>query len=905
MRRFWLFLLVFPFLSPLPCLAESSEWEARSEEEALFVRRIADFWEEGEYSIAKSQMEEFLEAYPKSSFSDVLCAALGDLFLREKNHASALNYYSRVASPDLASRIFLNRMQCLYYMEWYATLADECEAFLQRENIEEGQNLQTTYYLAIALYQQCLNAAKEPETLLHLAQRAKPYFERLFQSELNDEVAAAFAHLSCILKDYPKASSIYLDLAKKDSEEEEEMLFQAALIQAEYDKELAAKTFDEIAQKGRDKSKEATYNQLVLLFETGQYDKILSQKKGLLAQIPPDRVGMAHLFLGRSFLAVKKYREASEEFKAYLSDAPPGETFRSALLSLLDASFRSDDVDSFDLALESLVSSFPDDPEIAKNCFSRALLLKKGQRIEEARQELEALVTSYTGFPEAPQAAFELAHLDYQDKNWTSCRARATAFLSQFPEHDLSPYAWRYLISSSAELSSANSEDKDLKKQLASDIETFLAQKKALSSQERSDWQFLLAKTNFELGSYKKAMGDLQSLLASNTPFPQEANAYLLMAFCYRDGLEDLPQFCCLAEQALEKKADLLDLGSLHISLFNAYLELARKDEQWLGKTADHLFAAFENKASLQPDNILWLADRFYDRFQKDEEEGRAPSLTDAQKIVSLLEPLLPSGGDLKEETLFLEPAFCKLGKVYPLLNRKKEAVVLLEKLAAQQKDLPSLAWKCETEASLLLAEIYASLGKEKDALRLFDTVAKEKSTLRTLFGASACLQSARLRLAQWAKHKLSPKDAQFLHLLSQLKDLALQKTLSNEPLHLEAALDYIDLQVRVDPHPLEKWLSLLIKTKEDFESTGDLLSKDYHQARERLPRKNQIYAGYMRLIDAEILAAKGALSQEIDIQKELQAKAKDLLLQIVDEKAHPALVARARKRLENVSISQ
>ena len=59
-------------------------------EEGLKVRRIADFWEEGEYQIAKDQMEEFLAEFPESSYAGTLCTALGDLFLREKNYPCLL-----------------------------------------------------------------------------------------------------------------------------------------------------------------------------------------------------------------------------------------------------------------------------------------------------------------------------------------------------------------------------------------------------------------------------------------------------------------------------------------------------------------------------------------------------------------------------------------------------------------------------------------------------------------------------------------------------------------------------------------------------------------------------------------------------------------------------------------------
>jgi tetratricopeptide (TPR) repeat protein len=246
-RPFHLYLLMC-----LPLFAQIDPWsmaKASNDEEALFVRRIADFWQEGEYGIAKSQMEEFLAAFPQSQFADPIRACFGDILLREKNYSGALATYAALTSPDFTSKVFLNRMQCLYNLEWYSTLSDECEAYLKNSLDEEGV-LKTTFYLAIGLYRQCLNASKDSDTLLKLAKRAEPYFETLLESELSSEVSQAFAHLCCILKEYQKAADIYLDLAAKDPLVEDEMHFQAALIQAAYDKDLALQSFEKIAKNG-------------------------------------------------------------------------------------------------------------------------------------------------------------------------------------------------------------------------------------------------------------------------------------------------------------------------------------------------------------------------------------------------------------------------------------------------------------------------------------------------------------------------------------------------------------------------------------------------------------------------------------------------------------------------------
>jgi outer membrane protein assembly factor BamD (BamD/ComL family) len=861
----------------------------QSDEEALFLRRIADFWQEGEYSLAKTQIEEFLTEYPESIYSDALTAALGDLYLREKNFSAALQSYAQVKTEEFLSRVFLKRMQCLYEMQWYATLADECEAHLQ-----QGPDLHATYFLAIALYHQCLNASKEPETLQKLAERAKPHFELLSKSELSEEVAQGFAHLCCILKEYEKASQIYQVLAEKHPENREEMLFQVALIQSEYDKAKAIETFEKIAKMGQKRAKEAAYNKLILSFDTGHFEDLA--QRDLLKEIPKERASVARLFLGRSLIHLKKYKEAVTELKTALEEEQfSTETLRAVLVSLMEAAYQSNDLASLDLAIEKLSASFPNDSEIPKGYFSRAQILKIRGESEKAEKQFEEILAQFPDSTQKPQILFELAHLDYKGERWEKCALRSRDFLSKFPQHELASFAWRYLVSSSAELASKNPSSP----QLVADLEEFL--KQPLSESEKGGWRLLLAKTYYELNQFDKAISLLEK---EGSP-----NGKLLYALCLRDGQKDLKQFVLLAEEALAEKADLIREGSLHTALFNALIEL--KEEE---RAAQHLFAAFEAKEPIKSENLLWLANLYFNRLQNEETNFTLAEKTAALLQCTLLmiqESVLPASdsheicdpsasinlpGLSASTTASPDPNFgrllgipqslnhsqCKaalhpdrLAKVYTLLGRLDEAIALLE-------STPTLS----EEGKLLLAESYAKKGGVEKALQMFDAIVASCSTVRTPLAASASLQGARLKLKKGETEQVA----------IQLKNLVLQKNLANEPLHLEAALDYVELQAHSD---LEKKLSLLKKTKSDFERKDDLLSKDYHEARTKWPAKDRIYQKYMQFLEAEILAVEAEIDPKH--QKDLQAKSKDLLLQIINEPTALALRERAMTLLNSI----
>lgn len=895
---------------PLFAANESRLWQqakAINEEESLFLRRIADFWQEGEYGIAKKQIEEFLRIFPSSSFAEPLSIAMGDLALREKNYIDALSYYSKITSNELIEKIFLNRMQCLYYLEWYATLADECEARLEK-NLEEGLALKTTYYLAISLYHQSLNAQKEPDLSRQLAQRAEPYFERLLNSELSDETAQAFAHLCCILKDFPRAAGIYLDLAQKEPAIREEMAFQAALVQAEFSKPQALETFALLAKGEGIKAQESAYNQMVLLFETAQYQKLFEEKETLLNQIPPNKKGMAHLFLGRSFLALKKHKEAADELKNFIKETPScdGQALQSAFVSLIEASFQSDDLAGMNLALEKLSEINPSHLEISKGRFSRALLLKKQAASDRAKDELNSLLVDFSQFPLRPQAIFELAHLEYQQKNWASCRSLSNTFISEFPDSELAPFAWRYLSSSSAMLASENPEKKELKEQLILDLTSLLKQEKMFSQIERNDWQFFLSKAQFDLGELKETIKSLSSLLKEPSLFPQEPNAYLLLAICHRDELNDLESFCSLSEIALKKKADLLEIGPLHISLFNAYLHLAEQTPSFLEKAAEHLYEAFEHKSIIKEENLIWLAAYYEELFEK-----KKPDLSLASRSYAIYNHLLYSNNlknanfeatSMEQKTdssdrfsIEEELILYKLAKICSILGNTEEQIALLTRLL---KTHPESEQK--VEAQFLLAEGHAALGNKAMAASLYDLISQTAPPIRSQISAKAHLQGARIHSSNVLEKKHNIDHPEAIQTLSLLKDLILQKSLNNEPVHLEAALEYIDFKNALEPLALEKRISLLKKIKTDFENKEDLLSQDYHRAKEKFPEKEKIYLGYLQLMDAEILLHTAQDPLNLAEQKELQAKGKDLLLEIIEQKAHPALVSRATSRLQS-----
>ncbi len=826
-----------------------------AEEENLALRRIADFWQEGEYQIAKHQIEEFITLFPGSLYTQTLKFALGDLFVREKNYLTALQYYGE-DNNQLSAERFLNRMHCLHHLQWHATLADECEAYLQSNNhLPSELQEQIVYLLTISLYHQSLNSVNDPELLAKAIARAEPYFARLAQTKYAIDVAEAHAHLHCLRNHFEGASSIYLQLAQNNPESQE-FLFQAALLQAKHDKVAALGTFRAIAAEGGAYAAEAAYNELVLQFDEGLFAQIIERKDEILQQLAPDRQQLAHLIFGKSFLALKAFSLASNELRAYLKRTTLSEMTYNAFFHLAEAAFQANDLELLDEVIAKLQGYNASDSNLTTILLSRAQLLKKLQLLEDFEQQLIELLANFTQFPERAQTILELTQVAQEKQQWHLCHTRASRFLEEFPHHDLALSAWHYLAASSYELAKNQSEHKE---QFISDVYNLLQSNVFSNNPERNEWILLLTQALYETNQIEKAITQAASLLDHPK---HQANAETLLALCHRDT--DTEQFITWAEKAISHYQTLLPLEQLHIGLFNAYFQRSQLDSAYL-----HLKTAFKLGASIQTANLLWLADRLYDQTLRNSES--------TVEAISLLEQMLiksPAKPEPQFEVLFFHLA---------QLTEPVRSIQLLDILIHAYEELNNDSWALEAPVRLFRGELALMQGDQNEAVKQFYITANLSPTKRDRFAATAALHLAQIEL----KKLDHPTIEESAPIAAKLKDLSLQRVLENEPVHLEAALSYIDLQMQIESNSSKK-CALLKKMKQDFEACDDLLAKDYHAAREQNAAQNELFLAYMQYIEAEILLCSD--------QKELQAKGKDLLIQLESQNLSGPILERINR---------
>ena len=117
--------------------------------------------------------------------------------------------------------------------------------------------------------------------------------------------------------------------------------------------------------------------------------------------------------------------------------------------------------------------------------------------------------------------------------------------------------------------------------------------------------------------------------------------------------------------------------------------------------------------------------------------------------------------------------------------------------------------------------------------------------------------------------------------LLATLKSLKSNKSILLEPIHLEAAISYIELKssLKTVSENQKELLSLFKETKQEFLNEGDILSQDYHLSREKLKKQDKIFQAYMMYFDAKINQIEADLAKvkkgnPYEIQTKLEVSA-------------------------------
>lgn len=666
------------------------------------------------------------------------------------------------------------------------------------------------FYFAEAAFRIALTVCDCPEKeedAIAFFEEALPYYELLRESGTFAHYAKlSLAEIYHRLNQPEKAAALYMELAQEG--EDPEILYHAATLLLPCDREKAGAIFKKLAEQKSSRASDAAFQMMVLLAEQEQWERLAQERDLLTSCLEPDKVYFCYFYLGLLSFEKKMYDQAVSDLQKCVGHGLAEQHEKKALLTLLTSAGQTHDLKVCENTFTQLYGHFPDIRPQA--CCLLASAYCKCDQPHLAFKLYEEVARDFSESPLSEKAALEIVRLLIAQNKLKSAHEALLAFFNKYPESEKKGEMIRLAIEVSLK-----QEDYG---QLAHDIHRAI-EAAVFNVVEQRESEVLLAKAYLKLERVDAA---LQLMNKMEQPDP------LVTALCYiHKGTPD--QVVVWGEKALLHDPNE---SKLHLHLFNAYLELSKQGHsvEYTAKGAEHLYSVLD-VFPISLENRLWLA-HYYGK-------------EDPARAIPILTPLVESEASRKK----FDAEGLLLASLYVSFKRLDEAEQLLHKIV-------DLKQKTELEATLRLAEVYALKGKENEAKQLYQNL-EEVAHLGIAY-------AARFHLA-CMNFSSDPESS-----LKKLKELIGRKTLVNEPLHLEAALEYAELKASLcsEQERPEELLKLLTEVKEQFTSQDDLSSKDYHASRGSFPEKDLIYQAYMRYLDARIYMVEALCTEDSEEKK-------------------------------------
>ncbi|NGX27963.1 MAG: Outer membrane protein assembly factor BamD [Candidatus Anoxychlamydiales bacterium] len=880
----YLFLFIFFLFDAYP--EEGSLLNPTNQEEALFLRRIAEFWQDGEMGIAKYQIENYINDNPKSALVDSLHALLGNIFMNEKNYSKAISAYDNIKKEDVKDKIAINLLACMHNLKWYSRLIDECDNYFEKVDGELKQKI--AYLKAISLYNKSLSSSEDDE-ILQLTEKAKEQFENLLESKYENQAKEYLSQIHKNLNDYDQASKYYLDLAMLDPSKKDDHLFQAALLQAHFNKDEALNTFNRITDNLSTKSPDAAYNKLLLLFEMKRFLDIVEQKDKLLTLIAKDRKPLANFFIARAHFHLKDYENVLTSLTDVLQIKDlTKDQLKLSLIILMQSSFHLNDLKVFNSSFDTFTKEFPNDDQLFESMFAKGLLNKNNKNYEISLKDFENIEEQFEDSIKDDKFLFEYAHLLFLMDNTTKSRTKFNEFIENHPASPLIASSLSFIVNSCIRDLKNESDLIVVRNNLITEIENLLKREDLFSKEELTEFKYLLAKTHFDLESFDLSLNILTTLVKDKSSLTNEdlSETNLLIGFCHKNLDNNLHEFIKFAKLSLELNKNSTHKFSTYINLFNSYLSLAKEDEsqaeQNLIKASNFLYRAYEiTPKEISQNNILWLATFFTQKVKdyllesyKHELKNSYQMTTFCKNAINLFNDLLTDKVNVTDENVL------KLAFLYSQQTQLIQAREQLEKLVQNYRFNPEKNYYNKEEVIYELAKIYEKENGGKKAISLYEefipTFQKDSR-----FKFSSLLHLSRLELSTIDKDNLVISNKEFEKIISNLKTISFQKIFENEPTHLEAALDYVDVVCYMENKcNWEKRLFLLGRLKENFNSEEDIISQDYQTMKGELKDQDKLFNSYMSVVEVEKNISLGYLEKD----REKISQAKQILKKLKNE---------------------
>lgn len=856
--------------------------QTQSDEEAFLIRRIAEFWKDGDFAIVKVQIKDFLEKYPHSELKDDFFGILGDIYLQENNYDIALSNYQKIKNPEIKEKILLNMLQCYYELDKYKELSQSGRPYLSNKSPEIQDRKEEFHFLmGEALFRQALQE-EQVETKKQMAYEAQKYYETLSSGQYKEVSEFALAEISAIVGEHEKGTSIYRNLIEKHPLMKEDLLFQIATLEAKFNKLGAAETFRKVKDLNGARANEATFNLMVLLFQSEEYEEIIESYIKIAPTVPAEYVPTFNFIVGKSFFSLENYQNAVEPLQKYINSTfIPSDQLKNALLIQMTCAQQISNEPLFNETFEKLSMLFPKDSEIPKALFMHAMVLKEQGAISKADEKLKMIKESYPEFENQENFIFEYGLLAHQNERWQESYDAFKSYIKKYDESSRIDAAWKLFLSSAINLYKHGDEQGTYDKSaFFLDLQAVLYHPKFLSKTELKEYALLYAKIAYELDHYSNAVRCLQDhifTILEEEDIDSLAEAHFIAGLCHAEMQLDDSAFCMHLEQAMHLNPSLYDSPSTHLQLYNAYISLAGygkkkaspsdsdQKKEFIDQAAQHLEEAISNEGiEIKEENRIWLANYYYQKAKNFAQAHLTPQHESHPEMTHVVDRasshyqgLLFSNDHLisiNTENLYLENEVIKLAKLFEYQNANKQKLELIKALLEQQSRRPELNWTSKKDALYELGVAYETLGEKEKAFETFSFIHASANYFPSSIANRAALKGACLHFELLEKELRTEKNEEVIAILNDLKELQIRKNPTSEPTHLEAALEYAKIRSLIS-NPNEenaRYLFFLNRIQDDFNSQEDLVTQDYHVTLNRNVEKRYIFDAYMKFIRAE-----------------------------------------------------
>lgn len=851
--------------------------------ESIELRQIADYWKEQDYTLAKERIYQFLQIYPTTVFKEQLYAMLADLFLKEKNYQAAIDFYQKISLEKRSQTTLFHHFYCLYQLGLWEEVIVQAPHVMKHAGTTKEQLDTVRFSFADALMQ----IALKTEDLTHknnLLLQAESEYKRLVSTCYACDSLYSLAHIYVLLENPIQAANLYLTLAEKDPENKEQYLFKAGYLQMSLDPDKAIELFEKVCFLKKENGHQAAYLLLQMLFQQKEYNKLLVMREKFSDLLVLDPLII--YYTGKSFYQINNPEQAIFFLTQFLEYPAIDAAYeKSAIVTLIACSKMTKNWLLLEEKLAYLIEFFPQETQTLDLVLMYAQLCKQEQNWEKTAHYLKKILELSPNHPQKETLLYEQALCSIYEQKLEKSIQQLLDFLENYPHSSYAKQAWRQLLNCCMQDLKKSSPELYSTKQavLITHVVKSLEQKELFSDEERKKMHWLLVQSLFEQKQYQSSLDFSEKYIEL---YGNSCDTYLFTALCQEHLDFPALQIAENFERALDDPKTTH--GRIcHRKLYNLYLSIAQEmpeetSEVFFLKAADCLFANIDELIELN--NLDWLAHFYYQQFEATEKEKKQFY---AKRSKISFEKLLDHSSLPIESWLELE--VLKLCTLYNYLEEKAKKVPLLEILAQRQKKFSHIEWKWQRRVLFELAISYQEQKRYAEAIQMYDILIDSSKHALSYYGSAALLEKARLQFSLLSPSERQENSMTVLAICDALKEVQIKKKLLSEPLHLEAALEYIEVKSCLSSNPVEKKLELLLQMKDTFSLAEDPSVQQYLSTQDLFPDKIQLYQDYLNFIDLEITSIKAQLAKK-NQHKNLYQKLKAHALAKIDELEAKAL---------------